>query len=218
MVKVQEVVVDEALDRVEETPPDEHPADQRLGPTFFAPGPTCRPTDRTVRVPPVHSHATSTRVVDQRRGFVSIQPALIPSAFVEKWRGVISRWKAFPPLSAALMATIATIAHPGGASAATGPTPVDVTVDASPPWGLIIGGLAIAAIGLAISVKRTRRWIIAGGVVAATAMVVSVILAVGTVGSWAGKPIEPWTIPATVAAVAAGLALAGGVILRYRPG
>ena len=103
-------------------------------------------------------------------------------------------------------------------AADTGPVPPEVTVESGRfPIELAIGALLVSALAVAVLVPRTRRWIAAGGILAATALGLFMILILGTIGGWSGKPMEPWTIPVMIVAAIAGVVSAGLVVLRYRP-
>jgi hypothetical protein len=115
-------------------------------------------------------------------------------------------------VAGALLASVRDVA------ADTGPLPTEVTVESGRfPTELAIGALLVAAIAVAVLVPRTRRWIAAAGILAATAVGLFAILILGTIGGWSGKPMEPWTIPAMIVAGIAGVVSAGLVVLRYRP-
>jgi hypothetical protein len=103
-------------------------------------------------------------------------------------------------------------------AADTGPVPPEATVDSGQfPTELALGALLVAGLVVAVLVPWTRRWIAAMGILVATAFGLFVILLVGTIGGWSGKPMEPWTIPAMIVAGIAGVVLAGSVVIRYRP-
>jgi hypothetical protein len=115
-------------------------------------------------------------------------------------------------VAGALLASVRDVA------ADTGPLPTDVTVESGRfPTELAIGALIVAAVAVAVLVPPARRWIAAGGILAATGLGLFAIMIVGTIGGWSGKPMEPWTIPAMVAVGVAGVASAGLVVLRHRP-
>jgi hypothetical protein len=97
------------------------------------------------------------------------------------------------------------------------PSPEGMVESGQFPIALATGALVVAVLYVAVRVPGTRRWIGAVGILAATAVALLVILFVGTVGGWSGKPMEPWTIPAMILAGIGGVVLAGLVVLRYRP-
>jgi hypothetical protein len=115
-------------------------------------------------------------------------------------------------VAGALLASVRKVA------ADTGPVPPEVTVESGHfPTEFAIVALLVSAVAVAVLVPRARRWIAAGGILAATALGLFMILIIGTIGGWSGKPMEPWTIPAMIVAGIAGVVLAGLVVLRYRP-
>ena len=102
-------------------------------------------------------------------------------------------------------------------SADTGPVPPQATVQGDlVPRELIVGAIVLAVVVIAVRVPASRRWIAALLVLALTAIVVLAIGFAGTVGGWAGRPMEVWTIPAMVGATAVGLVSAGWVVVRRR--
>lgn len=122
---------------------------------------------------------------------------------------------------AAVIASVASalLASVRGVAADTGPLPPDGMVESDGfPIELATGVLLVlAALVVAVRVPWTRRWIAALGILGATGVGLFVILFVGTVGGWSGKPMEPWTIPAMIVAGIGGVVLAGAIVLRYRP-
>jgi hypothetical protein len=106
---------------------------------------------------------------------------------------------------------------PALALADTGPTPPPGPDPTSTTSLLPIVALAPIVVGAIVFARfpRTRAWIAAAVVLLATAIGAFAVVVIGTIGGWSGRPMEPWTIPALVAVIVAGLAAAAVTVLRF---
>lgn len=115
----------------------------------------------------------------------------------------------------AVAAVTALLIAPGAVAAATGPVPP--SPDDS--TGFVTPVVALAAIvGVSIVFiwfPRSRRWISAACILGATGIAAFAVLFIGTVGGWAGQPTAPWTVPAAIVVVVAGLVLATVTLVRF---
>lgn len=120
-------------------------------------------------------------------------------------------------MAIAAAGALALVIPPIAVLAQTGTPPPDGTgtVDAGPPWSLILVAGSIALVVAAMRFRALRRWIAAAVVLVGAAIAALAIVYVGTVGGWSGRPTEPWTVPGAIAALLIGLVLAIVVIRRW---